>query len=168
MRSGTTWTQQAKLTASDAATGDRLGLGSGFGYSVSISGRYLVDGAHYEAGAAYVLVRSGTSWTQQAKLAASDAAAGDYFGTSVGITGQYLVAGAYGNGAGGGDAGAAYVFFLSGTTWTEQTKLTASDTAGREFGISVSISGEYVVAGAYYEDAGGYNAGAAYMYGAAP
>ena len=80
-RSGTSWSQQAKLTASDGAAGDV------FGNSVAISGNTAVIGAYYDdvgsnsnQGSAYVFVRSGTSWSQQAKLTASDGAASDYFG----------------------------------------------------------------------------------------
>jgi hypothetical protein len=76
-RSGTGWVQQARLKASDAEAGDSFGL------SVAIDGDTLVVGAPYEdsiAGAAYVFTRSGTGWSQQARLKASNAEAGDYFG----------------------------------------------------------------------------------------
>ena len=53
-------------------------------YSVSISGDYALVGAYYDddggnrnSGSAYTFVRDGTSWSQQAKLVASDAAADD-------------------------------------------------------------------------------------------
>src|SRR4029079_6711032 len=84
VRSGTSWSQQAKLTASDAATGDAFGRNG-----VGISGDTVVVGAPFDdtgagsdAGSAYVFVRSGTSWSQQQKLTAGDAAAGDTFGIS--------------------------------------------------------------------------------------
>ena len=92
-RSGTTWSQQAKLTAADAAANDN------FGYSVAISGSTAVVGApvkNSETGAAYVFVRSGTAWSQQAELTASDAAANDRFGWSVAISGSTVVVGASG------------------------------------------------------------------------
>ncbi len=126
VRSGTTWTQQVKLTASDAAADDL------FGYSVSVSGDTAVVAARYDdgigtnSGSAYVFVRSGTTWTQQAKFTASDAAAQDYFGTSVSVSGDTAVIGAYND---DGGTGSAYVFVRSGTTWTQQAKLTASDAA---------------------------------------
>ena len=75
------YAQQAKIVASDAAASDH------FGYSyLGIDGDYAVIGAHQNddggsnSGSAYIFTRSGTSWSQQAKLVASDAAAGDYFG----------------------------------------------------------------------------------------
>ena len=96
VRSGGAWTQQAKLTASDAAADDQ------FGYSVAVAGDTAVVGAHSDdtlagtdAGSAYVFVRSGGAWTQQAKLTASDAAAGDHFGISVAVAGDTAVVGAY-------------------------------------------------------------------------
>ena len=159
LRSGTSWTQQAKIVASDAAAGDF------FGRSVSIYGDYFVVGAdreNTERGAAYVFIRSGTSWTQQAKIVASDAAVDDDFGTSSAIDGDYIVVGAPGESSG---AGAAYVFLRSGTAWTQQAKIVASDAAaGDAFGRSVSISGEYIVVGASFEDAGGTDSGAAYLF----
>ena len=113
--SGTTWTQQAKLTAADPATGDS------FGGSVAIAGDYIVTGAHMNddiqalytppgSGSAYVYVLSGTTWTQQAKLVAEDAATGDNFGGSVAIAGNYIVTGAAGNDDSGSGSGSAYAF----------------------------------------------------------
>jgi hypothetical protein len=91
VRSGPTWTQQAKLTAADGRANDRFGL------SVAISGSTTVVGPYAEnfrIGAAYVFVGSGTTWTQQAKLTASDGTWGDYFGVSVAISGSTAVVGA--------------------------------------------------------------------------
>lgn len=152
VRSGTSWSQQAKLTASDAAAVDNFGRNV-----VGISGDTLVVGAPFDdtgagtdAGSAYVFVRSGTSWSQQAKLTASDAAAGDAFGISVSISGDTVVAGAFNDDDGGTNSGSAYVFTRSGTSWSQQQKLTASDAAaGDQFGFSVSNSGNTVVAGAF-------------------
>lgn len=156
VRSGTTWTQQAELKASDAAASDQ------FGTSVAISGSTAVIGAYKKdsgAGAAYIFVRSGTTWTQQARLTASDRAAGDGFGASVAISGSTVVVGAtYHLNA----HGAVYVFVLSGTTWTQQVELTASDGAFNDnFGLSVGISGSTTVVGARFKNS---NAGAAYVF----
>jgi len=164
-RSGTTWTQQQKIQASDKQANDY------FGYSVAISGDTVVVGASWEdtggqqAGAAYVFTRSGTTWTQQQKIQASDRQASDYFGGSVSIDGDTVVVGAIGEDTGANSAGAAYVFTRSGTTWTQQAKIQASDAqAVDQFGWSVSISGDIVVVGAYEEDTGGTNAGSAYVF----
>ncbi|HYL37027.1 MAG TPA: hypothetical protein VEV17_14020 [Bryobacteraceae bacterium] len=142
VRSGTTWTQQAKLTASDAATNDN------FGSSVSISGDTALVGARAAAsfhGAAYVFVRSGSTWTQQAKLV-PDRAGPDNFGYSVSIDADTALVGAY---LEAGAQGAAYVFVRSGVAWTQQTKLAPSDAAGGDiFGTAVWLTGDTAVLGA--------------------
>ncbi|UCG17078.1 MAG: hypothetical protein JSV19_03410, partial [Phycisphaerales bacterium] len=168
VRSDGVWTEQTKLTASDAAGGDY------FGYSVSVSGDTAVIGAFYhdhaggsDAGAAYVFVRSGGVWTEQAKLTASDAAADDHFGWSVAVSGDTVVIGAhFADPAGVSKAGAAYVFVRSGSVWTEQAKLTASDGAADDFfGCSVGVSDETVLIGASGDDHAGVNgAGSAYVF----
>jgi hypothetical protein len=167
VRSGSTWTQQAKLTASDGAANDY------FGYSVSVSGDTVVVGAYWDAvdanvnqGSAYVFVRTGTTWSQQAKLTASDGAANDYFGYSVSVSGDAVVVGAYWDAVGANvNQGSAYVFVRTGTTWSQQAKLTASDgAAGDQFGISVSVSGDTVVVGANFDKVAANNQGSAYVY----
>ncbi len=161
-RNGTAWSEQAKLTAGDAAAEDL------FGFSVAISGDTVVVGA-YDAdlgsGSAYVFRRNGTAWSEQAKLTAGDAAAGDGFGRSVAISGDTVVVGAYRDDDAGISSGSAYVFQRNGTTWNEQAKLTAGDAAaGDEFGRSVAISGDTVVAGALLDDDAGNSSGSAYVF----
>ncbi len=167
VRSGTAWSQQAKLTASDEAAGDN------FGGSVAIAGDTVVVGANgnddvpSNSGSAYVFVRSGTTWTQQAKLTALDAAAADFFGTSVSVAGDTAVVSATGDDDGGSGSGSAYVFVRSGTTWTQQAKLIAlDDAAGDEFGysVSVSVSGDTGIIGARSDDDAGNNSGSAYVF----
>ena len=77
------------------------------------------------------------------KLTASDAAAHDHFGNSVSVSGDYAIVGAYFDDDAGDGSGSAYIFFRSGTTWSQQAKLTASDaTEGDRFSSrSVSIDG---------------------------
>ncbi len=156
VRSGTTWSQQAELGASDAASGDD------FGYSVAISGSTALVGnpfSNANTGAAYVFVRSGVSWSQQAELTAVGGASGDKFGYSVAISGTTAVAGAD---AGNSGTGAAYTFVRAGTAWTQQAELTAFGGAvGDNFGYSVAISGTTAVVGA---DAGNSGTGAAYTF----
>ena len=172
-RSGSTWTEQQILHAGDAEASDS------FGESVSISGDTIVVGAHFEdtpasfAGAAYVFIRSDSTWTQQQILHASDAQSGDVFGESVSISGDTIVVGASSEDGGPGDpkssAGAAYVFTRLGAIWTPQQILRASDTQASDgFGWSVSIDGDTIVVAALYEDGGSgdpkSNAGAAYVF----
>ena len=136
-----------------------------------IGARYDDVGANSTQGSAYIFVRSGTSWTQQAKLVASDGVAGDFFGWSVSISadGVYAVIGAYFDDVGANnDQGSAYIFVRSGTSWTQQAKLVASDGAANDwFGWSVSISadGAYAVIGAYFDDVGANSTqGSAYIF----
>ena len=113
-----TWTQAAKALASDGGASDN------FGFSVSIDGDYAIVGAMGDddkatnTGSAYVFVRSGTTWTQQAKLTANDGQSGDNFGESVSISGDYAIVGVPREDDKGSGAGAAYIFVRSGTTWT--------------------------------------------------
>ena len=162
-RSGTSWTEQAKLTASDPSPDDR------FGESVSVDGDTIAVGASGDnfEGSTYVFTRSGTSWTEQAKLTASDGVSGDEFGWSVSLFEDRLVVGAPLNDHNGiSDPGSAYVFTRSGTSWTEQEKLTASDAAaGDQFGYSVAVGQTTVAVGAYERDGvNGSNSGAVYVF----
>jgi hypothetical protein len=162
---GTSWVEQQKLLASDGAAYDY------FGWSVSISGDLAIVGAYGDddngslSGSAYIFKWDGTSWVEQAKLLPSDGAAYDYFGWSVSISGDLAIVGAFYDDANGVDSGSAYIFKWDETNWVEQQKLLASDGAkGDEFGISVSISGDLAIAGAYGNDANGSNSGSAYIF----
>ncbi len=165
-RSGTTWTEQQILTASDAATDDALGWSVALdGDTAVVSGHGNDDGST-DTGSAYVFTRSGSTWTEQQKLVASDAAASDFFGYSVAVSGDTVVVGAFqDDGAAGSDQGSAYVFTRSGSTWSEQQKLTATDAgAGDEFGNSVDLDGDVVIVGAPGNDGDGTDRGAAYLF----
>jgi subtilisin family serine protease len=147
---------QAKITASDGAAADN------FGYSVSISGNTAIVGVYGDdnlKGSAYIYVRNGNVWTEQQKLTASDGASGDVFGESVSISGDTAIVGARLDDIdANGNQGSAYIFVRSGTVWTQQQKLTASDgAAGNEFGRSVSISGDTAVVGEPENDLGSAN-----------
>ncbi|MBI5765079.1 MAG: FG-GAP repeat protein [Planctomycetes bacterium] len=161
-RSGTVWTQQAKITPADP-----LG-GSFFGISVAVDGNSLIVGRHGDStGSAYVFTRSGTVWSQQQKLNASDAASGDQFGINVALNANSALVGSHkDDNAGGSDAGSAYVFTRSGTVWTQQAKLTASDAALQDnFGQSVDLDGDMAVVGALLDDhVGGTSDGSAYVF----
>ena len=167
VQNGTTWSQQAELTASDGAYQDW------FGYSVGISGNTVVVGApnhlvgsNGEQGAAYVFAQSGTKWTQQAELTESNGATGDLLGWAVSISGSTIVAGAIDHNVGSTSQGAAFVFVESAGTWTQQAELTASDGAsGDWFGFSVAAGSSTVVVGAPLHMVGStYWEGAAYVF----
>jgi hypothetical protein len=211
VRSGSAWTFQAKLTATDGANSDRLGVSvalsgdtavlgaaaknavyvftrngtswsqqqkltgndGGFGVAVALSGESVIIGANFESisgfqtGAAYVFTRSGTTWTQQQKLTASDGAQGDNFGSAVALDGAVALVAASGDDIGAiNNQGSVYVFARSGTVWTPQQKLLASDGAADDsFGFSVALSGDTAAVGAYLDDSGAnINQGAAYIF----
>ena len=162
--------QTAKLTASDGADGDC------FGNSVSISGNTVVVGADWAKigdnsyqGAGYAFTAPDSDWAtaQGAELSASDGAAYDQLGVSIAISGNTMVVGTYAYADVGGNRGqgAAYVFTESGSVWTQTAKLTASDGAAMDFfGVSVAISGNTVVVGAYANVNGNTYQGAAYVF----
>ncbi len=143
VRSGGVWSQQQKLTASD---GGPLNL---FGTAVALSGdgNTALVGARQKfaaRGAAYVFVRTGTTWTEQQKLTASDAATNDFFGTAVALnsTGNIAFVGAPARNVA---HGAVYIFTQSGTTWTQLpgSPLTASDGATPDqFGDAIAMTGD--------------------------
>ncbi len=159
-RTGSTWTQQAKLLAGDAAPNDT------FGSSVAIDADTIVVGAIGEggdfSGAVYVFTRSGTAWTQQAKLRAADAAAIDLFGQSVSLLDNTIAVGAPNDSNSVSFAGSAYVFTRTGSEWAQRAKIVAPDAAvGDFFGWSVSLTGGALLATAYAADD---QRGAAYVF----
>ena len=169
-RSGA-WSQAAKLTAANRRAGDQFGVSVAIDDDTIVVGSYGDDAGGTGSGVAHVFVKPAAGWataTSSIKLSASDAVAADLFGHSVAIDGDTIVAGAYGDDGGGTDSGAAYVFTKPTTGWataTSSIKLTASDTAaGDNLGRSVAIDGDTIVAGAYGDDGGGTDSGAAYVF----
>lgn len=145
---GTSWVEEARLTAADAGAGDR------FGTSVAIQGNTAVVGAYLhdlpgkgDAGAVYVFQRSGTTWTQVAKLTASNSAANDNLGIAVDLDGDTILAGAWLKQALFAQQGAAYVFTRSvAGLWTQQAQLTdIGGSASDWFGNRVAIEGDTAV-----------------------
>jgi cysteine-rich repeat protein len=207
IRSGTTWIQQAYVKASNPGEGDQFGRRlalSADGSTLAVgaigedSAATGIDGdpaASFASasGAVYVFTRGGTTWSQEAYVKASNTGGGDQFGTSVAVSadGSTLVVGAIGEnsaatGIGGdqadnsaGDSGAVYVFTRSGTTWSQEAYVKASNPGTDDlFGGSVALSadGSTLAVGAALEDSaatgiGGdqadnsaLNAGAVYVF----
>jgi hypothetical protein len=158
------WTPQAKLVAPDGS------VNSQFGFTVAIDGETVVIGARQpssnEKGAAYVFVRSGISWSPQAKLTASDGLVDDRFGQAVGISGNTIVVGAPNVDQTGSNSGAAYIFTRSGATWTQQARLIGSDEQAVDFfGAAVAIDADSVIVGAPdSSNVGNFNPGSAYIF----
>jgi len=146
-RTGTNWTNQAKLFPADGANGDE------FGTSVAVSGNTALVSAPKnssftnsdKSGATYVFVRDGNMWTQQTKLRPNVVSPSNFFGDSVTLDGNTAVIGADTN-----NGGSAYVFARVGEIWIQQAKLRpSSGLFGEQFGRSVAIAGDTVVVGAW-------------------
>ncbi|MBN2594901.1 MAG: hypothetical protein JXA81_15450, partial [Sedimentisphaerales bacterium] len=151
-----------KLIAEDGDSGDW------FGRSVSISGKYAITGVIHDnddRGSAYIFERNATEWVQQTKLTASSPAVGDQFGSDVSISGDNAIVEADRNDYNGPWSGAAYVFQRTNAGWIQQDMLVPSDgNVGDRFGNAVSISGNYLIIGAYWDDDNGANSGSAYIF----
>jgi hypothetical protein len=163
-RSGTTWTQMATLSTSDAS--DPF---DNFGHSVALSsdGHTALIGdptQNEQAGAAYVFTGSGSAWTQQAELTGSDEMQGWTFGASVALStnGQAAIVGAPAPGA-----GSAYVFADSNSTWTQQSELTPDDAEVKSFdgwfgdAVALDSEGNVALVGAPWAEE---DSGAAYAF----
>ena len=132
------------------------------GQSVSISGSYIMVGSS-ERISIYHLEDSIWVWKQN--LVSSDHEAGDKFGFSVSISGEHALVGAYfDDNENGWNAGAVYLFKLDNGNWIEKQKIIASDTLARNFGYSVSLSGNKAIIGAPWDDTNAPLAGAAIIF----
>lgn len=188
-RSGGAWSQQIRLMASNAEDGDSLGCS----IAISDDGNTVAAGAFDEdsllrgiqppnegsndsasdvsTGAAYVFVRNGLVWSQQAFIKATNTRLNDQFAWALALSrdGNTLAVGAHleDSGASGlngnqedasaEDAGAAYVYTRSGTTWAPAAYVKASSPrASAEFGISLALNGDgKVLAVGAFKDSGG-------------
>lgn len=173
-RSGTSWTQEAILTASDKAANDNLGIG----LSISSDGTRIVATAHNASrnsitsiGKTYIFSRSGTSWTEEAGFLSSDGVASDKFGsyTAISNAGSFAMTSAVQAGSPGYTlSGKTYIHKRNGVSWSELSIMTASDKVTSDYyGRSIAISGDekFAVIGADSADPGGISAaGKVYVY----
>ena len=187
-RSGTTWAQQAYIKASNSGNADYFGQSIALSVegntlvvgangessnTTGINGNQNNNSAVF-SGAVYVFTRNGTSWTQQAYIKASNSNGNDQFGTVIKLSddGNTLAVGANGessnatginavqNNNSAANAGAVYIFTRSGTIWTQQAYIKASNTdANDNFGYTISLSGDgnTLAVGAYGEDSNATN-----------
>ena len=180
VRTGSVWRQEAYLKASNPSGGEFMG--DAFGGAVAISGDTIVVGAAFEesagtgvdgdqsddsafrAGAAYVFVREGGVWRQQAYLKASNAQRNDFFGAAVAVEGDRIAVGApledsSASGLGGDQdddsedgAGAVYLFSRTGDTWAQEAYVKASNPGAEDgFGGAVALGAERLIVGALGE-----------------
>jgi len=163
---GTSWQYQQKIQAADPQ------LNGNFGVAVKIDNNTIVAGAHrtdvagkVEQGAAYVFIRNGNTWTQQAKLIAPDGAASAFFGSCIALDGDYVAIGAYNTKVNDAYKGAVYVYVRGGGTWTFQQKLMSDITIGDGyFGGALSMQGNILVVGATTEIHANANCGGIHLF----
>jgi uncharacterized repeat protein (TIGR01451 family) len=168
----TVWTQEAKLNASDGAASDHFGQTlSNLYYNDLLTlavGAPDADTPAVDAGAVYTFTRNNgaATWSQQDKLTASDSDAGDHFGADIdSFIDWYAIIGAPGDDQAGTDAGAAYVFnySVSSFNWPQAKKLTGTNsTAGDQYGSGVAIDDGFTGVGGPLEAAEGAQSGAVY------
>jgi hypothetical protein len=190
VRKGSDWSQQIRLMASNAEGGDSLGCS----IAISDDGNTMVAGAFDEdsllrgiqpptegsndaasdvsTGAAYVFVRNGTAWTQQAFIKATNTRLNDQFAWALSLSrdGNTLAVGSHleDSGASGlngnqedataEDSGAAYIYTRTGTTWAPAAYVKPSTVrASAEFGISLALNGDgkMLAVGAFKDSGGG-------------
>ena len=157
-RTGSSWNEQQELAPAD------LTLGDDFGWSMAIDGNTLIIGAPMQntrTGAAYVFTKSGSTWSLQQKLLASNAGVYDYFGVSVDIAGDTAVIAASGEDTSVSGSGAVYVFERNGSTWTEKQLFKQDNPSNNDTTRKVAISGNIIVASSWHPD---NFAGSAYVF----
>lgn len=166
-RESNTWVQNQIFTAPDAKPGDV------FGQSIALTQNFLVIGAPrndslgVDSGAAYIYKRESGIWLYQAKIKASDGAAGDLFGISVAIDGNTILVGADLNDEVAQEAGAVYVYVFDDNQWKQEAKLVASDGGKTDiFGVRVSLAQNTALISARRDDIDelGIDAGSAYIF----
>ena len=139
-REGSTWVEEARLTATDPTTQ------AFFACSVAISGDAVAIGA-VNAGATYVFRRVEATWVQEAKLTPIDKETAEHFVHAVAMSNDAVLMGVS-SVLGGELTRAGYVFRRNGMSWEQEGKLTASDHAPLDYGCSVALDGDVAAIGA--------------------
>ena len=168
------YSEQAILSASDAAQGD------GFGYNVSLDSDTVVVGAPFASpggasnlGSAYVFTRNqgaAEAWGQVVKLIPSLGAAGDQFGRSVAVDGDWIAVGAPFDSIGiGTNSGTVYLYYRNqggAEAWGEVTRIYPADFVSNDyFGFSLALDGDTLAVGVYLDDdAAGADQGSVYLF----
>ncbi len=155
------WTQRTKLKAMDSVSQ------SYFGHSVSLANDRALIGAYNNAtGSAYIFdFLTEDIWLETKKIIPADGINGGLFGYSVSLSGDRALIGAYRDNDNGTDSGSAYIYELILDNWVFRSKLeSVAVTAGDQFGISVSLSGDRALIGAHKDSQNGTNSGSAYIF----
>ena len=158
-----TWTYQAQLQAPGVP------VLRTFGASVSLDGNRVLIGASggiSVLGTAYTFTETGGTWSFEAELPAGNGQLQDNYGLSVCVRGDTALVGAPRDDIASVDQGSVYVFGLTGTQWSFQTKLTASDaTSDDGFGKGLDFDGSRIAVGAATAGPSpAYQPGAVYLF----
>ncbi len=168
-RQGAEWVRVAQLTGSTTTTGDR------FGFAVAIQGERIVvgapaanEGSASDAGEVFVFeMDSNEQWVEVARLLDPVVKARDLFGFDVSLDGDRIAVGARLDDGQGSNSGSAFIFERNPVDgiWSTPGRIKASDsTAFLQFGVSVSLEGDRLAVGAFKDDAGATDSGAAYVF----
>jgi len=164
------WDTGVRFQSGEIQSGDRFGdmvrmTSDGTKVCVGASGQ------NTNSGCVYVFTYNGTSWLQEAKLVRPGGGTEIYFGgqftIDINSDGTKVIVGQWNDDTGGTDSGAAYIYTYSSGSWDTGTKIVADDDqAGDHFGGAVSMSsdGTKVCVGARFDDEGGTDSGAAYVF----
>ena len=154
-RTGLVWTEQARLMG-----GGSVGAaGQGSSVAISADGNTVIWGGRNDAaniGAVWIFIRSGVTWTQQAKLVAAAGAGRPYQGTSVALSADGNTA-VWGGEEDWNGQGAVYVFMRNSAVWTEAAELIGTGNIGPAYqghSVSISADGNTVMSGGYKDDGG--------------
>ena len=158
-RTAGVWSHQDKLVPTSSGTNPQMGRSASLDGDVAVLGAWQdAPKGMFSVGAAHVFRRSGTTWFEQQKLTASDAADFRWFGQSVSVSGTVIAVGAYGDRADDlSESGGAYFYTFNGLSWVELNNVNASDPAANDrFGWSIALDGDNAVIGTGISASKGY------------
>lgn len=149
-----TWVQRARLSPPAGAEGGQFGMGLALGEGLLLVG---APGQAEARGLVVAYARSGSGWTERARLTGTTVEEGDRFGSAVALAGDLAVIGAPGPGGNPQQMrpGTAFVFRRGGGgAWTEEARL-APDSTARGFGTAVGAGGMGVFVAHPFSSEGG-------------
>ncbi len=162
---GTQWVEEQKLVPNDLGAGDLFGWATHMDKDVAIVGSYNDDDGAQNAGAVYVYRDTGSGWVMEQKVLADDAAAFNQFGYSIAVHGDTMLLGSKITQPSVNQVGKAYVFRRSGGVWTQRRLLEPPDGAAFDaYSFHLHMHANTFVVGAWRHEAGGVQAGAAYVW----
>ena len=162
------WKQEAKLMASDGGKTDIFGVRVALSENTALvsARRDDTEELGIDAGSAYIFVRDGSTWTQQAKLTSPDGQADDRFGRGVALSSDTAIISAMNHDANGSNTGALYVYKKDSGGWRYSSKLVAkSSMPDDKFGWNVGLSNDVAIIATPNHDAKGKESGAVYIQG---